>query len=131
MWNKYCKKLHPIIAQGYGASHVWRKMTTVREEVEHNIWWQVASGTSSFWHDNWTKQGALYYIEGENDMDEELEVRSFCNNNGWDKQKLLTKISEEMTDYITECTKPSSDVQINDVPWWMENTQGRFTVKSA
>ncbi|KAK6793505.1 hypothetical protein RDI58_006958 [Solanum bulbocastanum] len=25
IWNKYCKKWHPIMAQGIGASHVWKK----------------------------------------------------------------------------------------------------------
>lgn len=63
MWNKYCKKWHPIMAQGNGVSHVWRKMIKVREEVEHNIWWQIKLGDASFWDDNWTKQGALYYVE--------------------------------------------------------------------
>ncbi|KAG5594127.1 hypothetical protein H5410_035359 [Solanum commersonii] len=37
IWNKYCKKVHPVIAKGFGASHIWRKMIKVREEVEHNI----------------------------------------------------------------------------------------------
>ncbi|WMV08192.1 hypothetical protein MTR67_001577 [Solanum verrucosum] len=55
MWNKYCKKHHPIIAQGFGASHVWRKMVLIREEVEHEIWWQIKTRSSSFWFDNWTE----------------------------------------------------------------------------
>jgi len=37
MWNKYYKKVHPSIAKGTGASHTWRKMFEVREEVEHEI----------------------------------------------------------------------------------------------
>lgn len=58
MWNKYCRKLHPVIATGIGASHVWRKMIKIREEIEHNIWWQIKSENESFWFDNWTKLGA-------------------------------------------------------------------------
>lgn len=38
-------------------------MTDIREEVEHNIWWQLKGGNLIFWYDNWTKQGAVYYIE--------------------------------------------------------------------
>ncbi|KAK6791753.1 hypothetical protein RDI58_010834 [Solanum bulbocastanum] len=48
MWNKYCKKLHPVITRNAGASHVWRKMLNVREEVEHDIWWQLKAGNASF-----------------------------------------------------------------------------------
>ncbi|KAK6784430.1 hypothetical protein RDI58_017885 [Solanum bulbocastanum] len=39
-----CKKWHPVVAQGTGASHTWKKMIKIREEVEHNIWWQVKAG---------------------------------------------------------------------------------------
>ncbi|KAK6779470.1 hypothetical protein RDI58_021654 [Solanum bulbocastanum] len=37
VWNKYCKKFHPVMV--------------------------ASSGASQF--DNWTRQGALYYTEGE------------------------------------------------------------------
>jgi len=48
MGNKYCKKLHPVLAKSVGSSHVWRKMVAIREEVEHDIWWQVKAENSSF-----------------------------------------------------------------------------------
>ncbi|KAG5592596.1 hypothetical protein H5410_043110 [Solanum commersonii] len=75
MGNKYCKKLHPTIVKNSGASHVWRKMLTTREDIEHDIWWQIKSGNSIFWFDNWMKQGALYFIEGERADEEEIEVQ--------------------------------------------------------
>uniref|UniRef100_M1BH23 Non-LTR retroelement reverse transcriptase n=1 Tax=Solanum tuberosum TaxID=4113 RepID=M1BH23_SOLTU len=56
---------------------VWMKMINIREEVEHEIWWQIKGGNSSFWFDNWTRQGALYYTEGERAHEEELEVNDF------------------------------------------------------
>lgn len=40
-----------------------RNMLKIREEVEHEIWWQPTSGYSNFWYDNWTKLDALYYVE--------------------------------------------------------------------
>jgi len=40
MCNKYCKKHHPIMAHNRGASQIWKKMMKVKEEVEHEIWWQ-------------------------------------------------------------------------------------------
>lgn len=48
MWTKYYKKWHPIMAQGFGALHVWRKLNKIIEEVEHNIWWQTKGGNSRF-----------------------------------------------------------------------------------
>ncbi|XP_059310981.1 uncharacterized protein LOC132062423 [Lycium ferocissimum] len=48
MINKYCKKLHPVIAQAKMASPIWRKLVMVRELVVHQIWWQVKKGDSSF-----------------------------------------------------------------------------------
>lgn len=76
---------------------MWRKMVEIREEVEHNIWWQTIDGTSSFWFDNWTRQGALYYTEGDNAEEEGMEVNKFLTEGRWDKQKLLDHLSEEMT----------------------------------
>ncbi|XP_049389010.1 uncharacterized protein LOC125853369 [Solanum stenotomum] len=131
MWNKYCKKMHATVTRGQDASHVLRKMITIREEVEHNIWWQIKAGNSSFWFDNWTKQGALWYVEENNAVEEEIEVKYFILQGVWDREKLLNKISEEMTDYIMESIKPPLEEYINDVAWWMGSTQGIFTDKSA
>uniref|UniRef100_A0A0V0IVJ9 Putative ovule protein n=1 Tax=Solanum chacoense TaxID=4108 RepID=A0A0V0IVJ9_SOLCH len=48
MWNKYCKKQHPMLAMSKGDSYVWKKMVEIiGEEVEHNIWWQIKSGEVS------------------------------------------------------------------------------------
>uniref|UniRef100_A0A0V0I4G5 Putative ovule protein n=1 Tax=Solanum chacoense TaxID=4108 RepID=A0A0V0I4G5_SOLCH len=106
-------------------------MISVREEVKHNIWWQVKTGNSSFWFDNWTKQGALYFVEGDTVIEEELEVKDFVTAGNWDEIKLLTKLSPEMTDYILESIKPPITGNEIDQPWWMGNPQGSFTVKSA
>lgn len=130
MWNKYCKKHHPIIAQGYGTSHVWRRMTSIREEVEHEIWWQNKAGNSSFWFDNWTKQGALYHIE-DTAKEENVEVKEFSTEEGWDREKLLQNLSQKMIDHIIENVSPPNILFGNDVAWWMANAQGRFTVKLA
>uniref|UniRef100_M1DSQ6 RNase H family protein n=1 Tax=Solanum tuberosum TaxID=4113 RepID=M1DSQ6_SOLTU len=88
MWNKYCKKVHPLIAKGTGASNTWKKMTEVREVIEHEIWWQVKSREASFWFDNWTKQGALYFTEDQASGEEELEIRQFITDGEWDRNKL-------------------------------------------
>ncbi|WMV38401.1 hypothetical protein MTR67_031786 [Solanum verrucosum] len=42
------KKDHPVLAKGLGASHVWKMMIQVTEEVEHEILWQVRAETVAF-----------------------------------------------------------------------------------
>lgn len=74
-----------MIANGFGASHVWMKMIHVRELVEHNIWWQLKNGSYSFWFDNWTKRGALYYIEPQNYSEEEMDINYFVMGEVWDR----------------------------------------------
>lgn len=50
-------------------------MLEVREEIEHDIWWKIKAGNSSFWLDNWTRQWELYHVEGQNFSKEELEIK--------------------------------------------------------
>lgn len=68
------------MAKGYGTSHIRRKMIRITDEVEHNIWWQVKSGSSSFW----TVIGALFYVENDEAEEEEYEVKDFVLNGEWD-----------------------------------------------
>ena len=42
-----------------GDSLVWRYLTRNRSEVEPHIKWNINSGTSSFWWDNWLGNGAI------------------------------------------------------------------------
>ncbi|KAK4716506.1 hypothetical protein R3W88_014844 [Solanum pinnatisectum] len=130
MWNTYCKKHHPVLAKGNGASHTWRKMLEITEEVEHDIWWQVKSGEASFWLDNWMKQGALYYIQ-EHNGEEEVEVRQFIVNGEWESCKLIELLSEEITNHILENISPRVKDDTIDTSWWMGQSCGAFTVKST
>ncbi|KAH0757915.1 hypothetical protein KY290_021408 [Solanum tuberosum] len=57
MINKYCKKLHHVVAQCRGASLIRKKLVFVRELIEHQIWWKIEKGDASFWYDNWTTMG--------------------------------------------------------------------------
>ncbi|KAK4731190.1 hypothetical protein R3W88_024178 [Solanum pinnatisectum] len=106
-------------------------MVQIREEVEHNIWWQIKDGSSSFWYDNWTKQGALYYIERDNAEEEEIEVKKFIHNESWDKHKFLNHLSEEITKCIVDIIKLQLTEGRNDKAWWMLEKNGEFSVTSA
>lgn len=115
MWNKYCRKDHPCIAKGVTGSLTWRILTNIKDEMEHEIWWQLRSGPSSFWFDNWTKQGALYFIE-ERVVKEELEVKDFISNGEWLINKLRNRLSEDMVEYITQHVSPRFNNETTDRP---------------
>lgn len=58
-------------------------MVVVREEVEHEIGWHLKAENSSFWMDNWTKQGAMYVTE-DNGGEQDWEVKEFISEGRWD-----------------------------------------------
>ncbi|XP_075084899.1 uncharacterized protein LOC142168137 [Nicotiana tabacum] len=105
MWNKYCKKEPPTVVHFRGGSHVWRQMLNAREEVEHEIVWELKSGTTNIWHENWTGFGALYHVLPEDFPINEEHIRLNVHYEGsegyWDK------------------------------PYWMPTPSGKFSVSSA
>lgn len=63
-------------------------MLEIRKEVEHEIWWQLMVGNSSFWFDNYTKLRALYHVEEQKVGWEEMEVQEFITNGVWNVENL-------------------------------------------
>lgn len=130
MVNKYCKKLHPVIAQSRGASTIWKKMVMMRELMEHQIGWQIKKGNSSFWFDNWTILGALYHLIPEA-KEEEVEVCMFTNTEGWNVQKLKECLLEGYVQYILKTISPPNNDEPLDAPVWMLKYNGKFSVKRS
>jgi len=95
------------------------------------FWWQIRGGEVSFWFDNWTKQGDLYFTEDGDVRVDEIKVKNFVENREWNRQKLRELISEEMTKYIVHNIRPTVEGQATNRPWWMGNSNGIFLVKSA
>lgn len=85
--------------------------------MEHQIWWQLKVGNSSFWFDNQTKQQTLYFIEYEQKSCKEVEVKEFITDNQWNVQKLLDKILEEMVNHIVFNISHILTNKDNDAPW--------------
>lgn len=81
------------MAKGIGGSHVWRRLIEIKDEIEHLIWWQIKAGSCNFWHDNWTRQGALYFIEDGGHEESDLEVEDFMTEEGWNLEKLREHVS--------------------------------------
>ncbi|XP_075098971.1 uncharacterized protein LOC107793393 [Nicotiana tabacum] len=132
-WNKYCKKKIPTLVQFKDGSHVWRKILKSREEVEHEVLWQMNRGSTNVWHENWTGIGAIYHVVPPDfNINEELhEVTQLRTENGWDDQLLHHTFPEDITYHIRQeiCF---DDIDAKwDTPKWMPMTLGKFTVSSA
>lgn len=107
-------------------------MIHLREVVEHNIWWQVKSGKSSFWFDNWTKLGALCFIKLDSNSNEEVKIKSFVIAGAWDRQMLASYLTDsEIVDYICDSISPPNTEEDPDKAWWMGSTSGFFSVMTA
>lgn len=80
---------------------------------------------------NWTKQGALYYLEELINGEEEIEVKEFIKERGCDVLKQNQYVYEEMVRYIIENISPILNDRGKYKAWWMGNTSGTFSIKST
>ncbi|KAL0430780.1 UNVERIFIED_CONTAM: hypothetical protein Sradi_0704000 [Sesamum radiatum] len=52
--SKYCQGFSPSISKLFATdSSIWKRMCTIRTEVQTNIFWSLGDGNVSFWHDWW------------------------------------------------------------------------------
>ncbi|XP_075083282.1 uncharacterized protein LOC142167029 [Nicotiana tabacum] len=102
MWHKYCKKEMPTIVQFRKGSHVWRIMLEAREEVEHEILWEMNRRETNVWHQNWTGLGALYHVVPlDFPINEELQkVVDLRDDDGWNEQLLEQSFPRDIADHI-------------------------------
>ncbi|XP_059288925.1 uncharacterized protein LOC132042393 [Lycium ferocissimum] len=105
-------------------------MVNIRDAVEPQIFWYLRNGTSSFWYENWTRLGALYYIIPDAAREEEIEVRQFVENGQWNMKLLTNTLDQELAQHIKDNIKVP-DGEEDDEPYWMLETNGKFSVKST
>uniref|UniRef100_A0A1U7VHC3 Uncharacterized protein LOC104213858 n=1 Tax=Nicotiana sylvestris TaxID=4096 RepID=A0A1U7VHC3_NICSY len=131
--QKYCKKLNSVIVPWKRGSHIWRKMLECRDLIEHQIFWQTKRGSSLFWFENWTGLGALYFLVPQDfGIDETVHnVHDVTLDGEWDVDRLFEMLPEDLAVHILEKIKPPSPQQVLDMPCWMLETRGYFSVKSA
>ncbi|KAH0709170.1 hypothetical protein KY284_010597 [Solanum tuberosum] len=67
----------------------------------------------------------------ENGGGERIEVKEFQSGGEWNVNKLLECVSPEMTAHIVENINPGKESDMIDKAWWMGNSKGVFTAKSA
>ncbi|XP_019246545.1 PREDICTED: uncharacterized protein LOC109226206 [Nicotiana attenuata] len=132
MWNKYCKKELPTVVQFREGSHVWRQMLNAREEVEHEILWELKSGTTNIWHKNWTGLGALYHVLPEDfPINEDLqEVAELRHGEAWDDQLLDQTINEDIAEHIRSNVHYEGSEEYWDKPYWMPTSSAEANHKA-
>nr|XP_009766248.1 PREDICTED: uncharacterized protein LOC104217646 [Nicotiana sylvestris] len=133
MWNKYCKKEVPTVVQFRKGSHVWKKMLEAREEVEHEILWEMNRGSTNVWHENWTGLGALYHVLPPDFPINEglLEVADLRTEDHWYNALLNQTFPEDIADHIRQEIQFYNGDEYWDTPRWMPTPSGKFTVSSA
>ncbi|XP_070003073.1 uncharacterized protein [Nicotiana sylvestris] len=131
--QKYCKKMNSVIVPWKRGSHIWRKMLECRDLIEHQIFWQTKRGSSLFWFENWTGLGELYFLVPQDfGIDETLQnVHDVTLDGEWDVDRLFEMLPQDISVHILEKVKPPSPQQVLDMPCWMLETRGYFSVKSA
>ncbi|KAK6784124.1 hypothetical protein RDI58_017578 [Solanum bulbocastanum] len=58
-------------------------------------------------------------------------MKEFIQNGSWNESKLKMFISDDMVQHIISNIKPNALEESLDKAWWVGNTIGIFTVKSA
>ncbi|XP_070034564.1 uncharacterized protein [Nicotiana tomentosiformis] len=108
-------------------------MLEAREEVEHEILWELNSGNTSVWHENWTGIGPLYHVlPQEFNINEKLqEVEELRNGDTWDELTLDQNFPADISDHIRHNVSFHHTTEELDTPQWMPTTTGKFYVNSA
>lgn len=108
-------------------------MLECRDVIEHQIKWHPKMGSSQFWYDNWTGLGELYFIVTQDfGIDESINnVMNVVEEGGWNVNKLLESLPEEYVSHIVENIKPHVVNDKLDIPYWMLEPRGHFSLKSA
>jgi len=70
-------------------------------------------------------------VDNEKVLDEEVEVKQFITNGYWNVQKLQEVLSVDMVQHILDNISPQLVNVDNDTSWWIGNSNGKFTAKSA
>nr|XP_016476429.1 PREDICTED: uncharacterized protein LOC107798017 [Nicotiana tabacum] len=90
-------------------------------------------GSALFWFDNWTKIGALYFqVPADFGIDEDIHnVNDMVENGMWNVDKMFESLPEGLAHHIVPNIRPPTESSQLDTPFWMLQTRGHFTVKSA
>ncbi|XP_019237995.1 PREDICTED: uncharacterized protein LOC109218121 [Nicotiana attenuata] len=90
-------------------------------------------GSSLFWFENWTCLGSLYFVTPPDFVCDELiqNIYDVVDNGQWNEEKIREILPEELAEHILLQLKPPVMHEVLDKPWWMLESRGECSVKSA
>ncbi|XP_075095205.1 uncharacterized protein LOC142173504 [Nicotiana tabacum] len=107
-------------------------MLNAREQVEHEILWEIKSGTINIWHENWTGLGALYHVlPPDFSIEEKLqEVAEPRQGREWNGTLIDQNFPKDVVEHIKKIHYDSRRERW-DKPYWMPTSSGKFTINSS
>ncbi|XP_075077069.1 uncharacterized protein LOC142163822 [Nicotiana tabacum] len=113
----------------------FRSLHDVAKALFSKLWWNFRT-KPSLWSSFVCQKyclGALYFLVPQDfGIDETVHnVYDVTLDGEWDVDKLFEMLPEDLAVHILEKIKPPSPQQVLDMPCWMLETRGYFSVKSA
>lgn len=101
--------------------------------MDHEIVWQLKKDNSYFLLDNWTSLGPLYDVAPREFPCEETKVCVYEVAEGgvWLEQCLRELLPKDFTEHMIQNVKPLTCPEQQDTPYWMLESRGTFSVRSA
>lgn len=108
-------------------------MLECRDQIEHQIYWQPRIGSALFQFNNWTGLGAFYFITSPDIFcDESIQnVNEVVMAGKWDEIKLRQILLDDLASHIIDHIAPPGVQDDVDIPYWILETRGNFSVKST
>lgn len=108
-------------------------MLEAREEVGHEILWEMSKGTTNIWHENCTDLGALYHVvPSDFNINENLQdVAEFRQGNDWNHQQLDQTFPSDIADHIKQEIHFDNNDEFWDTPKWIPTPPEKFSVTTA
>lgn len=126
--QKYCRFQFPgSVPVSPHSSSVWKRMCSVRLEVQSQLFWRLGVGDVSFWYDHWIGDGPLADSVSVRRLASAL-VQWFWSDGIWDRAKLLRVVSPEVVDRI--CLVPIRVASL-DLIRWKSSSDGKFSFASV
>nr|XP_033517542.1 uncharacterized protein LOC117281802 [Nicotiana tomentosiformis] len=91
--------------------------------------WQINSGSSSFWWDNWTLKGHLAGLVNTTRKSHKILVSEFITGGRWDVNKLKNVLPEHLINHILSLDIGTQDKE--DKVYWDLTENGKYSNKTA
>ncbi|XP_070010394.1 uncharacterized protein [Nicotiana sylvestris] len=115
-WNTLCM---PVEEGGIG----FRSLHDVGKALFSKLWWNFKT-KPSLW-------SSFFLVPQDFGIDETVHnVYDVTIDGEWDVDRLFEMLPEDLVVHILEKIKPPSPQQVLDIPCWMLETRGYFSVKS-